>query len=271
MKIQTRQKIQHLLRVTHLLPLAEKVLYLRTLVRIRAGNRRFVAAHPDFKLPPKDVAYDAYSAPDWNFYKTSGEEAALYLADLMNKYLPGREPLRVLEWGCGPARVVRHIPGALQRASRVYGSDYNPASIAWCQRDIPQVTFSLNQLDPPLPFEGDSFDFIYSISVLTHLSEAVCKRWLAELYRVLSPGGVLTITTIGDSFVQRMLPPEVANYQSTGMLVRDGVEEGKRCFLAVHSPAYARAQLFSEFEVLNFEPSAFPYTTQDVWVLRKPA
>ena len=127
-----------------------------------------------------------------------------------------------------------------------------------------------NDLEPPLPMDSSSLDFIYSISVLTHLSADVCRDWLAELRRVSSSGGILLMTTNGDSLMPRMLPAERKEYELNGVLDRAKVQEGKRCFLAIHSPEYAKTQLFNDFVVLSFLRASFPFTGQDVWILRKP-
>ena len=266
----TAQKIQQLLRSTHLLTLADKVRCQITLMRNRVGNKAFVAANPGFKLPPVALAYDAYSAPEWEFYKRSGMETAAFLAGVLRKHLPGQTGLRVLEWGCGPARVIRHLPEAIGNDAQVYGTDYNTATITWCRESIPGVHFDNNQLEPPLPFEENFFDFIYSISVFTHLSETVSRQWAAELLRVSKPGDVLSLTVNGDSFTNKMLPQELKSYQETGVLMRAQFEEGKRCFIAVHSPNYVRDVLFKDFKILEHLPAGFPFTGQDIWILQKP-
>lgn len=46
-----------------------------------------------------------------------------------------------------------------------------------------------------LPFRRDVFDRIVSIETFEHLSEADGERLLAELHRVLKPGGTLVIST----------------------------------------------------------------------------
>ncbi|MDH5189739.1 MAG: class I SAM-dependent methyltransferase [Gammaproteobacteria bacterium] len=264
------QRVQRILRDSGLLGPIEKFRYLLSVVRWYRKNREFIQKHPDFKVPPKVLAYDAYSAPDWDFYKQSGEETAVFLAAISNKYLSHDIPLQVLEWGCGPGRVIRHIPNAFSGNTNTYGSDYNPATIAWCNDNIGQIKFSLNGLQPPLHFEGGYFDLIYSISVITHLSEEVSRLWVDELLRLVRPGGILVITTNGDSRKNVMRPDEIEAYESIGLVIRGKFEEGKKMYWACHSPQYLREKLFSGFEVLEHVNAGFPYTGQDYWVLRKP-
>jgi len=62
-------------------------------------------------------------------------------------------------------------------------------------RPIPFAEFDINALSPPLVYGEGSFGLIYTFSVFTHLSEALQVSWLAELSRVLKPGGYLLLTT----------------------------------------------------------------------------
>jgi SAM-dependent methyltransferase len=254
-----------------LLPMAEKIRYVASLARTRRSNQKFILANPGFKLPPAALAYDAYSAPDWAFYKESGVETATFIASLVKKYVSRTKPIRILEWGCGPARVVRHVSSAVGGQVEVFGSDYNSATVAWCKDNIPEVHFAPNLLNPPLPFEAENFDFIYAISVFTHLSEPVCNAWISELFRIARPQAVLMLTTNGDSMEKLMLPDELKVYRETGVFIRDGVEEGKRCFLTAYSPHHARENMFRKFELLEHVPAAFPYTAQDYWLLKRTA
>ena len=270
MSLKSRQTIQRLLRQVGLLRIADRLRYLVSVVRRHRRNQAFRAAHPEFELPPNALAYDAYSAPDWTFYYRSGFETATFLANIIVQQLPDTAgAVRILEWGCGPARVVRHLRTALNKPADIVACDYNAASIAWCAANIPDVRFFVNGLEPPLPFESGFFSFIYAISVLTHLSESVGRAWLVELYRILRPGGVAVLTTNGDSMQSRLFPVELKAYRNAEMVVRGKVEEGKRCFVAYHPPAYAEKQLFKQFQVLKHAPGAFPYTGQDYWVLKR--
>ncbi len=258
-----------MLRVLGLLTIVERVHYLRVVAKHKRRNEAFYLANPDFKVPPQFLAYDAYSAPDWDFYKKSGWETAVFLSSIAHRHLPAESTLRILEWGCGPARVIRNVPEAFGAKTEVYGSDYNPQTIKWCSENIPKISFVENGLHPPLPFSAGFFDFVYSISVFTHLSESVSHEWMSELSRITHTGSILMITTNGDSFVTKLAPDEIQSYESQGTVVRGQVREGTRIFSACHSPNYVRERLFKGFEVLEFVPASFPYTDQDMWVIKK--
>lgn len=48
------------------------------------------------------------------------------------------------------------------------------------------------------PFPDSAFDVVYGISVFTHLSRESERFWLAELHRLLKPGGLAVMTVHGE-------------------------------------------------------------------------
>jgi len=147
-----RERMLRALRDSGLMTFADTFRYPFSVLKYYRKERLFKARNPGFKVPPRFLAFDAYSAPDWDFYMLSGSETAAFLSATAKRYLPNGARLRVLEWGCGPARVIRHIPSFIGSDMEVYGTDYNTDTIRWCNRNIPGIAFSLNGLRPPLQF-----------------------------------------------------------------------------------------------------------------------
>ncbi len=56
-----------------------------------------------------------------------------------------------------------------------------------------------NAPEPPLPFPNEHFDVVCCLSVFTHLNEPMQDVWLAELNRIMKPGGVLLVTIFGEN------------------------------------------------------------------------
>ena len=193
--------------------------------RFSARNRRFRAANPELALPPDYTLYEAYRM-DQEQYIRDGKATAADIVQRLSDYadLSGAT---ILDWGCGPARVVRHLP-ALLPGARIVGSDYNAGTIDWCRRHIEGVDFRLNGLQPPLDLPPTSVDAAYSLSVLTHLSEANHGLWIEELARVIRPGGLLLLTTQGRVFEEKLLPAEREAFRSGRLVVREGATEGHR-------------------------------------------
>ncbi len=267
----SRVRIQRFLRKAKLLFLVEKIRYYLKKWALKKKNESFIKQNNDFIVPPERLAFDAYSAPDWDFYKTSGEMNSRFIADLANDYFTEDIPLTsIYEWGCGPGRVIRHLPAMLSDDVSVYGSDYNLETIEWCKNNIPKVNFFINELNPPLLQPENKFDFIFAISVFTHLSEANCLKWAGELHRVLKPKGILLITTAGDDvYYSEMLEVEKREYDEKGVLVKGQYEEGKKMFLTRHAPHYVRDTLLDKFDILKHVPAGFPIIKQDYWIARK--
>ena len=100
--------------------------------------------------------------------------------------------LRVLEAGCGRGAFSRHLA---ERGARVMGVDISPAAAAMT-RDALAPFDGCTAIDASieaLPFPDDSFDLVVSLDTLEHVFEP--ERAVAELVRVLRPGGRLVVTT----------------------------------------------------------------------------
>lgn len=109
---------------------------------------------------------------------------------------PAGEFRDILDFGCGSGRVIRNIP--ISERTSIQGVDIDPVAIRWCQKNLPEYRFTQIAHDPPAPFDRESFDLIFSISVFTHLDEQRQNEWLEELNRLLKPGGILIASVQGD-------------------------------------------------------------------------
>lgn len=253
-----------------LLDAADQVRFAANWAKHLPANRRFVADHADFPAPPAHILFDAFGNTDLEGYRRSGSERAPLIAECITRH-NGDGPQRVLEWGCGPARVLRHLGASLPAGSTVAGSDYNKRTIGWCHAHIDGIRFETNELAPPTKFDDDSFDAVYSISVLTHLSEAVQHEWLAELVRITRPGGIVLLTVKGESFRKILLPEEQARFDEGKMVERGGVLEGKKFYGAFHPDRFMRDDLLKELDVVEHLPMGIPGMDQDIWIARTPA
>lgn len=235
-------------------------------------NAAFSRRHPGFRVPPHDLAFDAYNHCDWQAYRDSGLRHAAVFADIIRRhcesYATGGR-LEILEWGCGPGRLIRHLPQLLgERSLRLVGSDYNRRSIDWCRASLPRIEFIHNELMPPLALPAESFDVVYNFSVFTHLSEEAQKAWTAELKRVLKPGGLLICTTHGENYRYLLTRKgEQAAYAAGDPVVQGRYREGKKWYFAIHPPRFVREELLKDFGRVSPVPvGADAGLLQDVWV-----
>ncbi len=233
-------------------------------------NREFRNQHAKVPLPPAYLVYESFQM-DYAKYYLGGRDTAKWIADHLTPYLKSSGQ-RILDWGCGPARVIRHLPQMLGTKHDYFGCDYNPATIAWCQKHVPKISFLLNGLMPPLPYERDFFNAAYGISIFTHLSEDNHTQWSRELYRILRPQGILLLTTHGEAFKEKLTHAERVSFDSGQLVIRSKAKEGQRMYGAFHPPSYLN-QLFGDsgFEILKHIPGKQRenYIEQDTWILRK--
>ena len=92
-------------------------------------------------------------------------------------------------------RVLR-ILGSARPDLHCLGCDPNAGAITWAAAHLPGKYF-VSPLAPPLDLSDACLDAAYAISIWSHFAEAPALAWLAEMHRVLVPGGALMITTHG--------------------------------------------------------------------------
>src|SRR5581483_6914482 len=78
---------------------------------------------------------------------------------------------RMLDFGCGSARVLRHFVDEA-RDAEFWGCDVHGPSIEWVQANVsPPLRCFENEPDPTLPFADDILDLIWATSVFTHITD----------------------------------------------------------------------------------------------------
>jgi ubiquinone/menaquinone biosynthesis C-methylase UbiE len=114
----------------------------------------------------------------------------------------------VLDAGCGRGRAT--VAAALAGAAEVLGVDISNQMLelargaAVTARVADRVSFRQADLER-LPLEDGAFDIALLLEILLHLANPVAT--LRELHRVLRPGGVLMVTTVGANPAARLLQP----------------------------------------------------------------
>jgi SAM-dependent methyltransferase len=232
------------------------------------------AAEDGLPLPPPEmVALVAGWIKPAEFYRY-GRYGATWIAEMLARNGVDPEGLgAILDFGCGCGRVIRHWPARTR--AKLFGSDYNPHLVQWCAENLPFAAFSVNQLEPPLPFDDDTFDCLYSLSIFTHLSAALHVPWMQELVRVTKPGGVLLPTFHGRSRLEYMrdhgMYERIAPGFEAGELVVIASEQaGSSGCAAYHPESYVRDVLGEGLELLDFSPAGALDIQQDAVLFRKP-
>lgn len=258
-----------LLREIGLIHFADTIRFYFHRARNRKSNRRFRLNNPHIELPPDYLIYESFQI-NYNKYYFGGLETAKWLVGQVESHMVPNSS-RVLDWGCGPGRVIRHLPPLLGPQFQVYGTDYNLKSVKWCKKNLASIHFNHNTGDAKLPYANDFFDLIYGISVLTHLSRVEHIFWIEELSRVLKPGGLLLLTTQGQNFRSKLSRREKSVFDAGRLITRGKTKQGHRTFSAFH-PVPFMETLFRSYQILEhivpdpLEGKALP---QDVWILKK--
>lgn len=263
-----KQDIIFFLRKLHLLPLVEVFRSLIIFIQSYPKIRAFSKVNPGLILPPWGISYDAYAGLDPYLYLNLGKFHANKICKYINKFQKNKK-LLICDWGCGPMRVLRHMPAFLSSHHAFLGLDYNNKTIAWAKASFPKMNFMLNNLHPPLPLKDQSIDVLYSISVFTHLSEDLFRAYVEDIHRSLKKGGILIVTLHGDRNTKVLLKSELNHYKKGQFVTRDRVKEGKRIFASYHPKKFV-LDAFKDFDLLAHDTKTDRIEfQQDWWVFRK--
>ena len=179
----------------------------------------------------------------------------------------------IFELGCGTARLLRHF--RYLDGVRLVGSDVNPEMVQWCQANLPDIEFYQNELTPPLTFaEDNSFDFVLASSVFTHIPLDTQELWLAEMQRILRPGGIFICSVLGQNHASLLLGAEqMQELKTQGSLTLTSDDSQATYSTRVGGSAWdvfqTRAEVIrvfgSFFQIVDYIPGG-----QDFLVLRQP-
>lgn len=218
-------------------------------------------------VPPAVLRLRVVGTGDFDWFLQSGERAATGIRAALARHDMSIDAQgRVLDFGCGCGRVTRWWAGV----RGVQGCDVSTEAVAWCRANLPFARFSVSGAVPPLPYPDATFDFVYALSVFTHLVEAQQVAWMNELRRVLKPGGLLLITTHGSGYAGQLSVAERARYDAGDLVVRWPGMAGLSLCAAFHPERYVRGRFSAGFDILEFSPElASINPPQDEILLRK--
>ncbi|MGZ8523992.1 MAG: class I SAM-dependent methyltransferase [Chitinophagaceae bacterium] len=148
---------------------------------------------------------------------------------LLDQIMKGRyrQTDKILDSGCGTGR---NLHWFLKEKMDVYGIDQNPDSIAALKNAHPELAANRfqNCRVEQLPFAENFFDHIISSAVLHFANDNVqFHNMLAEMIRVLKPGGSLFIRMTSDIGIEHLVK-----------VIKDGVyiiPDGSKRFLLTRS------------------------------------
>jgi len=260
-------KISNLLRQLGLLFYADKIRFYLHFIKKTEERRRFKKENPSVLLPSPYLMYESFNLNYYKFYFDS-KNSAIWLLDLLKKHIQLKN-VNILDWGCGPGRIIRHLPEIIDKSCSVYGTDYNPKTIAWNRKTISDINFNLNYTYPPLPYVDNSFDIVYSISIFTHLPEDLHFEWFNELIRITKNNGIIFLTLHGKVFKTKLTPGEQKIFDTGQLIIKGNTKIGHRTYSAFHPELFVQKLIGThqtlehiEGKINNGKPQ------QDVWIIK---
>lgn len=144
------------------------------------------------QLNALNKAFYASSAEE--FDQTRGRAWAGWLR--LPQHLPARDPLRVLDVGCGNGRLGRYLAEAQPAALEYHGLDNSPELLTAARaalKDLPRLCLTLEEQDivehPPA---AGAYDLVACFGVLHHIPGAATRRaFVQALAQRVAPGGLL--------------------------------------------------------------------------------
>ncbi len=150
----------------------------------------------------RDKVRDVYSGPQGAFLATASFLSLhIQMGDrlLRERRFDLRGAKRILDVGSGAGQIAKHLLKYADDDAAITCCDLSPEMLRRARQrlksDVPShVAADLSRL----PFADESFDCVTCGYVLEHLPEA--RPGLAELSRVMRPGGRMLLLTTEDSF-----------------------------------------------------------------------
>ena len=236
----------------------------------RHRNARFKehSAPDGLPMPPPKLIYLVTGQFDAETFYHNGVIGAGCIRDILNRHgLDMNAFGKILDFGCGCGRVIRQW--RTLTGPRLYGTDYNPRLIDWCRRNLSFADFDVNKAGTPLSFADGTFDFIYSISVFTHLTESSQRFWMDEIMRVLKPGGHLLFTVHGVSRLNGLSPEQRQAFEAGSLVIVGSQYSGTNSCGTYHPQQYVRNVLCRDWRLLAFEPGGAKDANQDAFLMQK--
>lgn len=130
------------------------------------------------------------------FYQSSPENYLIYLFHVVTYNFASRyvQRKKVLDYGCGSGYGTYRMS---RDCESIVGVDIAEDAVEYARARYSAENLDYRRVEPaesrPLPFEGSSFDTVLSFQVIEHVRDV--NQYLAEIARVLRPGGIFVCAT----------------------------------------------------------------------------
>jgi SAM-dependent methyltransferase len=176
-----------------------------------------------------------------------------------------------LDFGCGCGRVFMALHHTYPTA-KISGSDIDDEAIQYCQKHFSSFgDFRVNPSNGPSAFADNSFDFVYGISVFTHLPEDMQLVWLKDLHRITKENAYLILTIENEKGRAILNPAQEKELDERGFYyfvgdLTQGLPEFYRTTFHTHD--YVKRVWGKYFDILDIRPRGM-LNHQDYVVCRR--
>jgi len=149
--------------------------------------------------------YDA-TLKNWDY------QAPDHAAQTLCEYLTSGD--NILDVGCGTGMFAKAMSRHLECA--IEGIDISAASLEIAQRQGGYTRLQAHDLQaPPLPVVDNAFDAAACVGVLTYIEDAA--GLLADMCRVVRPGGYILFTQRDDRWVEKNFDSLLNSFEEQGL------------------------------------------------------
>jgi ubiquinone/menaquinone biosynthesis C-methylase UbiE len=164
---------------------------------------------------------------------------------------------RILELGCGHGLLWKENAGRIPIGWDLTLSDLSSGMLdaAWRNLVVTGRAFQFKEIDAQaIPFEDETFDAVIANHMLYHVPDRT--KAIAEIKRVLKPGGHLIATTVGENHMKEMLGwyarvhvSKIWESFANPFTLEDGLEQLKPYF-----PQVSLSRYEDNLEITEIEP-----------------
>ena len=127
----------------------------------------------------------------------------------------------ILELGCGAGGLWLNNLQRIPANWHIVLSDFSPGMVGEAQQHLPQSRFEFKVIDAQsIPLDAHSFDAVIANHMLYHVPDI--SKVLAEICRVLKPGGGFYASTVGQTHLREL--DELVNQVAPGAELFDGLQ-----------------------------------------------
>jgi len=146
-----------------------------------------------------------------NTFKSSKSESRGL--KLLNKEMKNILSIGISTGGIAELKMAKCCPNA-----KIIATTINEKGLEFSREKLEQykeydrIELKLEDVSKPMPYENNTFDFIYARLVLHYLTKQQLKDALKEIYRVLKPGGVFFVVARNNKEWELSKPEFVISY-----------------------------------------------------------